>query len=150
MAYLVHGEGKEREEDAAAVQADALGAYGEHLVLIFLLLLVRFHLVRRPAYGKRACRMKTRAKQESNEVAHVAIADACAYPGTVVIVHLDADATVSAVERSRWSQHLARLAYLHIVVFHRFINYLLAVIIVIGVLDRRQLELVDIVELGCR
>ena len=54
--------------------------------------------------------MYARPEQKCYEVLNIPISYAGANPGTVVIVHFDADAALTAVESPRWSQMLARVA----------------------------------------
>ena len=46
-------------------------------------------------------------EEEADEVAKIPMSNASAHPGTVVVVHFDAEAAVRAVERPRWSHDLA-------------------------------------------
>jgi hypothetical protein len=56
-------------------------------------------------------RVKTRHTCKQQEIAVVSLANAVAYPWTVMVVHFDASTTVSTVECSRWSVNFASSAH---------------------------------------
>ena len=46
-------------------------------------------------------------EQEADKVAQIPVTDAGAHPWTVMVMHLNTEAAVRAVERARWSHYLA-------------------------------------------
>lgn len=98
------------------------------------------------ADNERADGVKASGEQEAHKVTRVPVTNACADPGTVMVVHLDADAARTTVEGPGRPQKFACAAIAHLVM------------LIAGARDQRLalfvelrllvLELLNVVELG--